>query len=89
MNGSVVPLKIVALAGVTAIDTSAAGATVTTAWPVMLPSVALIREVPRANPTARPEAEMLATEGVADAQDTWLVKSRVELSEKVPVAVSC
>ena len=32
---------------------------------------------------------MVATEVVADAQVTWLVRFSVELSEKVPVAVNC
>ena len=32
---------------------------------------------------------IVATEGVADAQVTWLVRFCVELSEKVPVAVNC
>ena len=32
---------------------------------------------------------IVATEVVAEAQVTWLVRSCVELSEKVPVAVNC
>ena len=32
---------------------------------------------------------MVATEVVAEAQVTWLVRFWVELSEKVPVAVNC
>ena len=32
---------------------------------------------------------MVATEVVAEAQVTWLVRSAVELSEYVPVAVNC
>ena len=32
---------------------------------------------------------IVATAGVADAHVTWLVRSCVELSEKVPVAVNC
>ena len=32
---------------------------------------------------------MVATEVVADAQVTWLVRFSVELSEYVPVAVNC
>ena len=38
---------------------------------------------------ASPAALIVATEVVADAQVTWLVRSCVELSEKVPVAVNC
>ena len=33
--------------------------------------------------------EIVATEVVADAQVTWLVRFGVEPSEKVPVAVNC
>ena len=32
---------------------------------------------------------IVATEVVAEAQVTWLVRSSVELSENVPVAVNC
>ena len=38
---------------------------------------------------ASPAAVIVATEVVADAQVTWLVRFCVELSEKVPVAVNC
>ena len=38
---------------------------------------------------ASPAALIVATEVVADAQVTWPVRSWVELSEKVPVAVNC
>ena len=78
------------LAGVTAIDCSAAAVTVSTVEPVTLPSVALMRRGarrPRRWP-GRP-AVIVATVGVADAQVTWLVRFCVELSEKVPVAVNC
>ena len=33
--------------------------------------------------------EIVATEGVAEAHVTWLVRFCVELSEYVPVAVNC
>ena len=55
----------------------------------MPPSVAVIVDVPAATPVARPAAVMVATEVVAEAQVTWLVRSSVELSENVPVAVNC
>ena len=48
-----------------------------------------MEEEPLATALARPVGEMVATEGVADAQVTWLVRFSVELSEKVPVAVNC
>ena len=50
---------------------------------------ALIVDVPVATPVARPAAVIVATEVVAEAQVTWLVRSWVELSENVPVAVNC
>ena len=62
--------------------------TVSTAVLVMPPNVALMEAVPGANPVARPAVEIEATAGVADAQATWLVRSFVELSENVPVAVN-
>ena len=77
------------LAGVTAIDCSATGLTVSTVEPLRPPKEAVMIDVPVARAVARPVEEMVATERSADAQVTWLVKSRVELSENVPVAVKC
>src|SRR5262249_58538459 len=77
------------LAGVTAIDSRAALVTVRVVDPLMLPIVALIFEVPVALAVANPAAEMVATEVVAEAQVTWPVRSCVELSVNVPVAVNC
>ena len=68
------------LAGVTAMDWSAAAVTVSTVEPVVPLSVALIVEVPVPTPVANPAAVIVATEVVADAQVTWLVKFCVELS---------
>ena len=48
-----------------------------------------MEEVPIARALARPVvAEMVASQGVADAQATWLVMFSVELSVKRPVAVN-
>src|SRR5271157_219374 len=77
------------LAGVTAIDCKTAALTVSTVEPVMPSSVALIVDVPVATAVASPPLVIVATEVVAEAQVTWLVRSSVELSEKVPVAVNC
>ncbi len=63
--------------------------TVSIASPVMPSRLAVMEEVPVARALARPVAEMVATEGVADAQVTWLVRFSVESSEKRPVAVNC
>jgi hypothetical protein len=89
MNCSVSPFGTLGLAGVTAIDFSVALVTVITVEPVIPLRVALIVDVPLATPVARPALEIVATEVVADAQVTWLVKSCVDLSEYVPVAVNC
>src|SRR5271166_5954489 len=77
------------LAGVTAIDCKAAAVTVRTVDPVMPLSVALMVEVPVATPVARPAVVIVATDVVAEAHVTWLVRFAVELSEYVPVAVNC
>ena len=69
------------LAGVTAIDWSTAAPTVRTVEPLIAPRVALMLEVPVATAVASPAAEMVATEVVAEAQVTWLLRSCVELSE--------
>ena len=52
-------------------------------------SDAVIALVPRARAEATPVPLIVATDGVADAQVTESVMSRVEPSEKVPVAVNC
>src|SRR5271157_4074404 len=77
------------LAGVTAIDCKAAAVTVSTVEPLTPLSVALIFEVPVPTPVARPAVVIVATDVVADAHVTWLVRFAVELSEYVPVAVNC
>jgi hypothetical protein len=78
-------LGTLGFAGVTAIDSSSGAATVITVEPVIVPSVALIVEVPCATAVARPwepeTLEIVAMEVVADAQVTWLVRSWVEPSE--------
>jgi hypothetical protein len=81
-------LVIEGFAGVTAIDTSVAGVTVSSVEPVMLPTVAEIVEVPAPTAVAKPVALMVATPGVPDAH-TALLSTCVELSLNVPVAVNC
>ena len=68
---------------------TAAVLTVSTVEPVTRSAMAVIVDVPVATPVARPAAVIVATEVVAEAQVTWLVRFCVELSEKVPVAVNC
>jgi hypothetical protein len=54
VNCSVVPLTIDGLVGVTAIDTSVAGPTVSVVEPLIPPVVAVINELPTARPLASP-----------------------------------
>ena len=54
VNGSVVPLAMLGLAGVTAIDSRTAGLTVSTVEPLIPPIVALMLDVPVATAVARP-----------------------------------
>ena len=74
-------MAMLGLAGVTATDWRTAAVTVRTVEPAMPVSVALMVEVPDATPVARPAAVMVATEVVAEAQVTWLVRFWVEVSE--------
>ena len=73
-------MAMLGLAGVTAMVWRAAAVTVSTVEPLTPPRVALIEDVPVPTPLANPVAEMVATEVVAEAQVTWLVKTWVELS---------
>jgi hypothetical protein len=89
VNCWVSPAGRLGLAGVTEIDSKTAAVTVSTVEPVMPSSVALIVDIPVATPVASPPLVMVATEVVAEAQVTWLVKFSVVSLEKVPVAVNC
>jgi hypothetical protein len=62
---------------------------VTVVLPLTLPRLAEIVDVPAATVDARPPAAMVAAAGFVDAQTTSVVRSRVELSVYVPVAVNC
>ena len=74
VNCSVSPLGTFGFAGVTAIVTSAAGATVSVVLPTMLPSVAETVVLPATSVVARPaellEFEIVAILVSADAQAT-------------------
>ena len=74
MNCWVVPLAIEGFAGLTAMETTTAGPTVSAVLPVTPPDVALICDVPSAAPLARPLAVMVATLGSADVHATELVR---------------
>ena len=86
MNACVVPSAILGVGGVTAIETNGWGDTVkVTEAEVMPPIAAVMLLVPAATEVARPlEPTALliaATEVVAEAQVTWVLKFWVELSE--------
>jgi hypothetical protein len=52
-------------------------------------SVAVIVAEPCPTPVASPRLLIVATDGALEDQLTWLVRSCVLLSEKVPVALNC
>jgi hypothetical protein len=94
-NCSAVPLTMLGLVGVTAIDTSVAGFTFSVVDCDMLPDVAVIVVEPAAAEVAsplvlEPAALLMAATAVADEfQITDAERSCVVLSENVPVAVNC
>src|SRR5215468_3195643 len=81
------------LGGVTWIVARVAGVTVRVAGPLTAPSVAEMVVVPTARVVAKPwdpaALEMVATLVIEYAQVTCVVRSWVEPSVKVPVAVNC
>jgi hypothetical protein len=83
---------MLAVAGVTAIDTSVAEVTVSVVEPVTLPDVAVIVDVPAARQDARPfdpTALLIAATVVLDElQVTDAVSVSFVPSEYVPVAVN-
>ena len=74
LNCRILPWAIVGFAGVTAIDTNAAGPTVKVVLPVTALEVALIWDEPWATPVASPPAVMVATAVFDDAQVAELVR---------------
>jgi hypothetical protein len=89
VNCCVSPLATLGVAGVTAMETSAAGCTVSVVLPVTVPDVAEIVVVPTATVAARPPAAMVAVAVLEEAQLAVAVRSCVVLSVYVPVAVNC
>lgn len=85
----VVPSGMVGIAGVTAIDTNAAGVTVTVDEPAIPAVVAVIRVCPVEALAANPLVLTVATEVNEELQVTEFVKSRVLPSAKVPIAANC
>jgi len=88
VNCCVVPFAIVGLAGVTAIDTTVAGSTVSVTAGLVIPfSDAVICELPTPTLVARPAELIVATDVVAEFHAACVVMFFVLLSEYVPVAV--
>src|SRR2546425_6840954 len=78
---------------VTLIFTSFPAATLCGSLPETPPKVAVIVVVPAATDVARPFDPLalliVATPGLDELQVTWVVRSCIVLSQKVPVAVNC
>jgi hypothetical protein len=89
VNCWVAAFAIVGFAGVTAMETRAAGVTFSVAVPLMIPDAAVIVEEPTPAPVARPPVVIVANEVTEEVQVTLLVRFCVLLSENVPVAVYC
>ena len=77
VNGDVVPKANEGFAGVTAMETRTAAATLITAVPVIVPDVALIVDAPTPVPVARPPAVTVATEVSDELQVTVFVRTCV------------
>lgn len=90
---SVPPTLILAVVGVTAIETIVADVTVSTVVPETSPTLAMMLVVPAARPDASPyEPALLPTEATVvleELQVAEAVRSLVVLSEYVPVAANC
>ena len=87
VNGSVVPSTMLGLAGVTAIEVTTAAVTVSVVVPLTLPAVAVMVDEPVASVEASPVV-IVATARLDEVQVAELVRSCVEPSVKVPVAVN-
>ena len=81
MNCWASPAATLGLAGVTAIEVSAAGSTVSVVLPLLAPRVAEMVVVPAATVVARPVASIVAAAAFVDAQVTCVVRFWVEPSE--------
>src|SRR5258707_6046050 len=86
VNCCLLPLLLDGFAGVTAIDISVGGVTVSTVEPVIVPLVADIVDVPAPTPVARPVALIVATVVVPDAHTTLHVSSPLTPLNRLPSA---
>lgn len=87
------PYCVIELAGATFIETRVTVVTVIVVWLVIFPNVAIIEVLPPESDVANPwvpEALLIvAIEGSEELHVTEEVRSWVEVSEKVPVALNC
>jgi hypothetical protein len=89
VNFCVSPSGTEGIAGVTAMETSADGVTVSAVEPVMDPDVAVIVAEPVPPPAASPELSIVAIPVLEELQSTEPVRSCVLPSVYVPVAANC
>lgn len=87
VNWRVVPILMLELAGVTAIDCSVAAVTLRETVPLTVPEVAVMVTLPLPVLVARPEALMEAML-MSDEDQVTLVSCCVLPSSKMPVAVN-
>jgi hypothetical protein len=88
-NCLVLPTLTVEFAGVTAIETSVGGATVSMVEPLIEFTLAEMVEVPVATLPAKPAAPIVATPDADEFHDTAAVRFPVLPFEKWPVATNC
>jgi hypothetical protein len=89
VNCCVVPIAIVAVGGLSAIDTSAAPVTVSPVDPLTVPEVALTVAVPLPTLCPSPVLLIVAVVGVSEDHVAVAVRSCMLPSVYVPVAVNC
>jgi hypothetical protein len=89
VNCCVPPFGADGFAGVTAMDTTVAGVTVSVVLPLMLPELAWMVVEPVPIEVANPAVLMVATVRVDELHVALLVKFCVLPSLNVPVAVNC
>ena len=84
------PTDSVVLDGNTLMDCTTGAVAVSMSLGEVIPfRLAVILLVPVFTAVAKPLGLIVATDGVPEAHVTWLVRSIIEPSEKVPVAVNC
>ena len=89
VNCLVVPRAMLGLVGVSWIETSVAGVTVSVVWPDTPENVAVIVVEPVAPEVASPVELIVATAVLDESHVTDALRSWFELSVNIPVAVNC